>query len=213
LYKRLVLREQRMPPRPLGPNKAKTILLECIAGLSHLHLQASMVHRDLKPENIVVKENGKSLTVKIADFDVAAVARKGDCLCRGKVGTFPFFAPEVIKAAKYDPFPTDIWSLGVVFLEVICRVNVLKKGLCQNMPEAADQKGEEALMSDRIEAFLLEPGNVKVISQRYANPDMITLLDDAQTLLHSMLCVPVKERWSALELRQASNTLIALTCD
>jgi hypothetical protein len=210
LYKRLSLREQRTPPLPLGIQKATSILKECMAGLTHLHIQANVVHRDLKPENIIVAEKAENLTIKLADFDVAFAGKPGVTHCAGKVGTFPFFAPEVIRASTYDPFAADIWSLGVVFFEVICRLNVLKKGVGLYLVKKVDKKVEETLMMEKIQGYFSIPNNAKVLSQKYIHPDLNILLDDAQTLLDGMLTVAVESRWTAIHIREASNDLFVI---
>ena len=38
-----------------------------------------------------------------------------DELCSGVVGSDPYLAPEVYDNAKYDPQPTDIWSIAIVY--------------------------------------------------------------------------------------------------
>merc|ERR1719424_100714 len=126
LYKRLVLCEES--ELPLGLQKAVSVVSQCIAGLTHLHMRVEMVHRDLKPENIIISETTHEIKVKLADFDTTQLAQPGT-YCRGVIGTFPFMAPEVVLERKYDPFPADIWSLAVVFLEMIGRLSILKKAL------------------------------------------------------------------------------------
>lgn len=39
---------------------------------------------------------------------------QADC-CTGIVGSDPYLAPEVYDLSKYDPQPTDIWSLAIIF--------------------------------------------------------------------------------------------------
>jgi serine/threonine protein kinase len=36
-------------------------------------------------------------------------------ICLGIVGSDPYLAPEVYDLSKYDPQPTDIWSLAIIF--------------------------------------------------------------------------------------------------
>ena len=56
-----------------------------------------------------------------SDFDTAMVATSGvDTSCYGgggAAGTFPFVAPEATLQPRYNPFPADIWSMAIVFLE------------------------------------------------------------------------------------------------
>ncbi|KAJ4322724.1 Nitrogen permease reactivator protein [Neodidymelliopsis sp. IMI 364377] len=89
--------------------------LQILNGVNYLH-SMGLAHRDLKLDNVVVNEHG---IMKIIDFGSAAVFRypfENDVvLASGIVGSDPYLAPEVYDLSKYDPQPTDIWSLAIIF--------------------------------------------------------------------------------------------------
>jgi len=89
--------------------------LQILNGVTYLH-SMGLAHRDLKLDNVVVNEHG---IMKIIDFGSAAVFRypfEDDIvLASGIVGSDPYLAPEVYDLSKYDPQPTDIWSLAIIF--------------------------------------------------------------------------------------------------
>ncbi|OCK77394.1 Pkinase-domain-containing protein [Lepidopterella palustris CBS 459.81] len=89
--------------------------LQILNGVTYLH-SMGLAHRDLKLDNVVVNEHG---IMKIIDFGSAAVFRypfENDLvLASGIVGSDPYLAPEVYDLSKYDPQPTDIWSLAIIF--------------------------------------------------------------------------------------------------
>ncbi|KAF2121568.1 kinase domain-containing protein [Lophiotrema nucula] len=89
--------------------------LQILNGVSYLH-SMGLAHRDLKLDNVVVNEHG---IMKIIDFGSAAVFRypfENDLvLASGIVGSDPYLAPEVYDMSKYDPQPTDIWSMAIIF--------------------------------------------------------------------------------------------------
>ncbi|KAF2240146.1 Pkinase-domain-containing protein [Viridothelium virens] len=89
--------------------------LQILSGVTYLH-SMGLAHRDLKLDNVVVNEHG---IMKIIDFGSAVVFRypfENDIvLASGVVGSDPYLAPEVYDNAKYDPQPTDIWSLAIIF--------------------------------------------------------------------------------------------------
>ncbi|PSN62201.1 Pkinase-domain-containing protein [Corynespora cassiicola Philippines] len=89
--------------------------LQILNGVTYLH-GMGLAHRDLKLDNVVVNEHG---IMKIIDFGSAAVFRypfENDIvLASGIVGSDPYLAPEVYDLSKYDPQPTDIWSLAIIF--------------------------------------------------------------------------------------------------
>ncbi|KAF2659197.1 Pkinase-domain-containing protein [Lophiostoma macrostomum CBS 122681] len=89
--------------------------LQILNGVTYLH-GMGLAHRDLKLDNVVVNEHG---IMKIIDFGSAAVFRypfeNEVVLASGIVGSDPYLAPEVYDLSKYDPQPTDIWSLAIIF--------------------------------------------------------------------------------------------------
>ncbi|EAT83924.2 hypothetical protein SNOG_08756 [Parastagonospora nodorum SN15] len=89
--------------------------LQILNGVTYLH-NMGLAHRDLKLDNVVVNEHG---IMKIIDFGSAAVFRypfeDETVLASGIVGSDPYLAPEVYDLSKYDPQPTDIWSLAIIF--------------------------------------------------------------------------------------------------
>jgi len=97
--------------------------------MAHCHARG-VVHRDLKPENVVVSADG--LTVKVVDFGSASTVQAQHAL----VGTVPFMAPEVMSAQvrHFDAARADVWSLGVLLLEMICGVDCIPKTLRWQKP-------------------------------------------------------------------------------
>jgi serine/threonine protein kinase len=98
-----------------------------VSGLSALH-KARIIHRDLKPDNILVDARGH---LAIADFGLAQQFSDKDvplemCLIDEAIGTCGYMAPEVhfceshktvLADRKYN-YKADIWSLGVIILEM-----------------------------------------------------------------------------------------------
>ncbi|VVT58660.1 uncharacterized protein SAPINGB_P006320 [Magnusiomyces paraingens] len=88
---------------------------QILNGVTYLH-SMGLAHRDLKLDNCVVTTEG---IVKIIDFGSASVFKypfENEVVrARGVVGSDPYLAPEVLTQPTYDPQPTDIWSLAVIF--------------------------------------------------------------------------------------------------
>jgi serine/threonine protein kinase len=92
------------------------------SALQHCH-ELGICHRDLKPENVIV---GMNYMAKLVDFGCAC--RRDECVAEC-VGTIPFIAPECLAAAPLDGAPSDIFSLGVLVLEMKCGLGALTKTL------------------------------------------------------------------------------------
>ena len=96
-------------------DESVNIVINIAKGLSASH-EKSIVHRDIKPANIFIMNNAE---VKILDFGLAKVAGQEQLTQVGStVGTVAYISPEQARGEDVD-FKTDIWSLGVVFYEML----------------------------------------------------------------------------------------------
>ena len=96
-------------------NEALDITIQICEGLKNAH-EKNIVHRDIKPANILITNDG---IVKILDFGLAKIKGETQLTRTGStVGTTAYMSPEQAKGESVDQ-RTDIWSLGVVFYEMI----------------------------------------------------------------------------------------------
>jgi len=111
----------------LGVETLVNIMRRVAEALQHIHAQG-IIHRDIKPGNIMllrgavrpdgsVDPNG----IRLMDFGIAA----GRVLTRltvtgARIGTPVYMSPEQAKGQRID-YRSDIYSLGVVFYEALCR--------------------------------------------------------------------------------------------
>ena len=104
----------------LKPQEALAIVPQICDALQFAH-DEGIVHRDIKPENILIDKRGR---VKIADFGLAKLLGRApaDFTLTGTqqaVGTPHYMAPEQMERPQEVDHRADIYSLGVVFYEML----------------------------------------------------------------------------------------------
>ncbi|XP_059064813.1 L-type lectin-domain containing receptor kinase IV.4-like [Cryptomeria japonica] len=96
------------------------VLRDVAAGLMYRHeeWEQRVVHRDIKSSNILLDSefNGK-----LGDFGLARLYEHNESSHTTRVvGTLGYIAPELIHTGKVSP-ATDVFSFGILMLEVACR--------------------------------------------------------------------------------------------
>jgi eukaryotic-like serine/threonine-protein kinase len=101
------------------PPEAVNIAIQVARGLNEAHSHG-IIHRDIKPSNIILARQN---VVKIVDFGLARVASSPSITqTAATVGTFAYMSPEQAQGGALDQ-RTDIWSLGVIMVEMLTGVN------------------------------------------------------------------------------------------
>lgn len=206
LYQRLKDRDRESPEcRPLSTLQTCSLVCQATAAVEHLHVRAQVCHRDIKPENFVVLESGQELLLKITDFDLSIVARPG-AICRKACGTLPFSSPEILLEASYDPFASDVWSLAIVLLEVLCGVQIVERLLKL-------QPGQlQPTVMPRILALFRPEGAVARIFDVRCRPEARAMQMTAIAMLSGMLRLAPADRVSASEIAAAAQLMGDLPC-
>lgn len=104
----------------LSPDEALVIVPKICEALHYAH-KKGIVHRDIKPENILLDKEGN---IKIADFGLARLLDRPTSAytltaAGHKMGTPHYMAPEQIEHPHQVDHRADIYSLGVVFYEML----------------------------------------------------------------------------------------------
>ncbi|KAI9101982.1 kinase-like domain-containing protein [Phlyctochytrium arcticum] len=97
------------------------ILTDVALGLKHIH-DLQLVHLDIKPGNVFITNDGR---LKIGDFGVASrspVPRGDD-----REGDRTYIAPEILRDSMFGK-PADVFSLGLIILEVTANVILPENG-------------------------------------------------------------------------------------
>jgi len=126
---------------------ARRVFLQLLDAVEYCH-SLGIYHRDLKPENVLVTENGTK--VKLADFGLATTeAVTSDFGC----GSTFYMSPECQQSAPrgapcYASAPNDVWSLGVILVNLTCGRNPWKRA---------------SQTDSTFRAFLKDPGFLRTI--------------------------------------------------
>jgi serine/threonine protein kinase len=120
LFDAIKLRQQSNKNMPL--EAVSKILSEMSSALAHAH-KLGVCHRDVKPENIIIAQDYSAMLV---DFGCACPRYELQTQC---VGSMPFIAPEFMLETASDGAPADVFSLGVVLLEMLHGLRALSKAL------------------------------------------------------------------------------------
>ncbi len=107
-----------MAHRKIAPERALEIVPQICDALHYAHAKG-VVHRDIKPENVLIDAAGR---VKIADFGLAKlVDRNVTRLTQSQMvmGSPHYMAPEQVENPAAVDHRADIYSLGVVFYEML----------------------------------------------------------------------------------------------
>ncbi|KAF9426534.1 hypothetical protein BGZ94_006380 [Podila epigama] len=171
-------------------------MAQIISALAHAHMN-KVFHRDLKPENILVASDG---SLKLADFGLATKAQvSSDFGC----GSSFYMAPEQQPASRlaangslsttgrrpYLPAKSDVWSLGIIFLNLRFGRNPWKLSRADADPTFAAYAQDPSVLADMF-------------------PE---LSPSALHFLHRVLCVDPNDRadvFEALELVQNIDTIL-----
>ncbi|KAL9027177.1 MAG: hypothetical protein Q9196_004264, partial [Gyalolechia fulgens] len=124
---------------------AKQAFLQILDAVHFCH-SIGIYHRDLKPENILVTDGG--MTVKVADFGLATrdpVTSDFGC------GSTFYMSPECQQSSSNSPFyasgPNDIWSLGIILVNLTCGRNPWKRASIDDSTFRAYLKNPKFLSS------------------------------------------------------------------
>lgn len=206
LFRRLASRENARDSRAISTCQTGALIQQCCAAVHHLHALCRVAHRDVKPENIVVRERDGLLEVKLTDFDLAVSAERA---CRGSCGTLPFAAPELQVEQQYSATAADVWSLGVVVLEVLCGIRTIEHALglgAQNVQRG--MVGDVRALFSGAGGAAGASGAQSLAAER-CRSECRPLLGAATHMLDGALEIDPASRWDAARILEAASALVS----
>nr|XP_019048401.1 TKL/LISK/LISK-DD1 protein kinase [Kwoniella bestiolae CBS 10118]OCF27331.1 TKL/LISK/LISK-DD1 protein kinase [Kwoniella bestiolae CBS 10118] len=125
------LRQYILSSHPFPWRLRLSFATDVARAVAYLHAR-QCIHRDLKGENLLITSNER---VKVTDFGFARIAsRNADEMRRMTYcGTDGYMSPEIINGLEFD-LPTDVFSLGIIFIEIMSRKLVDSKTYTRQAP-------------------------------------------------------------------------------
>ncbi|MBI3005490.1 MAG: protein kinase [Ignavibacteriales bacterium] len=166
-------------------------LSQIARGLKVAH-EKNIIHRDIKPHNIMVTSSNQ---VKVMDFGLAKMTASSMTKTGSSLGTLSYMSPEQSRGEVADQ-RSDIWSLGVVFYEMLTADLPFKSeheaGLLYlivnedpPIPSLMDRKIPHQI--DALTSKML----AKSRSQRYQNMDeVLRALEDTRRAIETVSSQP-----------------------
>ncbi|KAF8903292.1 kinase-like domain-containing protein, partial [Gymnopilus junonius] len=161
----------------------KHVFLQMIDAVQYCH-SLGIYHRDLKPENILCFDGG--YRVAITDFGLATTDKSSK---EFRTGSIYHMSPEcqagdTENASPYSPMHNDIWSLGIILLNLVTGRNPWKCAM-------SEDPTYDAYRQDPLQ-FL---------------PSVLPISEDLNNILVQTLDIDWRGRLSLSELRNAVASL------
>jgi serine/threonine protein kinase len=168
------------------------LLLQILDAVAYCHMSL-VAHRDIKSENVVLTSEA---IPKLVDFGLSvslSSPSEPQELCGDMCGTIPFAPPEVYRGKKFDPEAMDVWSLGILTLEMRCGNNCVCRMLgCVGMTEPT------AELADVFERFFCVPDWPQLMKNAHG----IGMAPELLAVVRCSLVVKPEKRWRAGDLWQ-----------
>jgi len=148
------MRERKQKDRTIGLGSTVRVLGMICSALEKAHEHT--IHRDLSPENVMVTRDGN---VKLLDFGLAKLTQTNSDLTRVGVtlGKLQYSSPEQRADAKNVDKRADIYSMGVMFYEMLSgslpKPETRLSEAVTWLPPSADAFVEKAMAHDPDDRF------------------------------------------------------------
>lgn len=167
----------------------KDVFLQLLDAVDYCHT-LGIYHRDLKPENVLCFDDG--LRVAITDFGLATTEKVSD---EFRTGSVYHMSPECqggefAPTGNYSPMFNDIWSLGIILLNLATGRNPWKSATADD---------------PTFQAYLRDPINFL--------PSVLPISSEVNDILMRMLEVDWQQRMTLREVRYAIEEVTSFYSD
>lgn len=140
---------------PLDPNVFKIVAMQILLGVEWMHSRG-VAHRDIKPSNILFNRSSSNPQIRLCDFGLSGIVPGTDMRSPGLVTNW-YRPPEITLGRDYGA-NVDIWSIAVVFIQLMSRKVLVKTSeedkaellvkLLEKIPEVTSLQTFEMLAGD-----------------------------------------------------------------
>ena len=180
--------------------------MQMALGLKTAH-DAGVIHRDLKPQNVLLDALGN---VKLCDFGMSQVADGETSMLRRAYvgyGSLGYMAPEMFTAGGEASGSADIYSLGIIFYEMLTgrlpgRRSPMPSEVVSDLPKEIDDLFD-AMAQDDVEQRI---GSIDDVLRRVWDSSSIYAMLDARSaplFVHPPVALPGLE--AVVDMSQAST--------
>ncbi|MBD0326058.1 MAG: serine/threonine protein kinase, partial [Pyrinomonadaceae bacterium] len=199
---------QRMKAGPMKLDEALEIAQQSASALAAAH-EAGVVHRDIKPENIMLRKDGY---IKILDFGLAKLTERPDVTSPeaitqvhtdigSVIGTARYMSPEQARGFEVDG-RTDIFSLGIVFYEMIAGRSPFDGGTNHEVVAAILKEEAAPLVASNPDV----PARVQEIVEKTLAKDRDERYQNARDLLADLKSLKQDLEWENKQTRSGGST-------
>jgi len=168
--------------------------LQISEALRYGHTQG-VLHRNLKPENVLLDAQGNTL---VSDFGITRIVERDDEHIRQVyvgVGTVAYMAPEQYQDARNASVQGDIYSLGIMFYEMLTgklpgRRSPMPSAYFEDIPPELDDIFDKMTMDflDVRYATMEE-----VLKDMYSSPDVMRVIERRAPVLFTSMAAALAQ--------------------
>jgi len=111
---------------PKDEKQLATFVLQLLEAIRYCHSNG-IVHCDIKPTNILYNcDKDENFNFVLSDFGLALTGIKLNQIGSNVDGTYGYMAPEAVKNEEGPLCALDIWSFGIVILEMVTGCSIFQ---------------------------------------------------------------------------------------
>ena len=186
------------------PNEFKRAAFQLLSGLKAAH-HAGLTHRDVEPGNILLMKEGDSefpYRLMLSGFGVSKQLSGASQTATSVNEAMIYFAPEELEEDTTCTQKSDIWSLGMVFREMLTGRPPFEGSVSESI-----LKGEFASLLPEVDdgiKELLEAMQQRDPAERKSCEELLELPALEAVEETQRVTVPLREHWDSLPKKNAS---------